>query len=74
MIEPFWKQFTAFIGVLAAIAAIFYKGKAAGKSEIIEDQKDELIKTVKKVKDVEKDIIDTPDSDVAERLQRYYRD
>lgn len=85
MIAALWSRFYGYvIAVLAAIAAfaaIYFKGRSAGKQ--VEQKKatqrdlteaKEHAETIRETVDVESNIIRMPDPVVRERLRKYTRD
>lgn len=74
MLDKIIGPLVAFFGAMAALAAIFYRGKAAGKKVEQEKQKDAVIKVAKEVQGVEESVNAMPDDEVDKRMQSYYID
>lgn len=86
MIASLWSRFYGYIlaavGAIAAFAAVYFKGRSAGKA--VEQKKavqrdlteaKQHAETIRETSDVEAKIIRLPDADVRERLrQRWTRD
>jgi F0F1-type ATP synthase membrane subunit b/b' len=80
MIAAIWGRFSTWIiaalGVLAAVAGVYFKGRSAGK----EVEREKVIKrdiaeakahaeTIHEVTDVQSNVVRLPDSDVRQRLR-----
>lgn len=60
--------------IIMAVAAIFFKGKKAGKDEAKATQLEGTVKAVKEARRIEQDTATLSDADVDKRLSKYYRD
>ena len=84
MITNLWTRFSGWIiaalGAIAAFAAIYFKGRSAGKA--VEQKKaverdlteaKQHAETIRETADVESKIIRLPDADVRERLRNKWQ-
>jgi stringent starvation protein B len=85
MIATLWARFAKWIigaaAALAAVLAIYFKGRSAGKQveqekatkRDVEEAK-EHAQTIREVSDVQSNVVRLPSADVRERLRKYQRD
>jgi hypothetical protein len=85
MIPSLWSRFSGWVitalGVIAAFAAVYFKGLGAGKA--VEQKKatqrdlheaQQHAETIRETVDVQAEVSRLPDSDVRERLRQFTRD
>jgi uncharacterized membrane-anchored protein YhcB (DUF1043 family) len=85
MIASLWSRFYGWVitalGVIAALAAVYFKGRSAGKAveQTKSVQRDlteakQHAETIRETVDVQAEVSRLPDSDVRERLRQFTRD
>jgi hypothetical protein len=69
------KLYAAFIGAAAlAIVTVYYRGRADGRDELEYEIKDDRLNKILTAKEVDDELKNSSDDDIANRARRWVRD
>lgn len=69
------KMYAALIGAAAlAVITVYYRGRADGRDDLEYEIKDDRLDKLLKVKEVQDELQNTSDDDIATRASRWVRD